>query len=109
MTLKYRNCPTCKTRYSAYTEAILDMAMAEHARREHPQPMPDEHPYDFSHSGLGIGGLGSFVEPPFIPTIAQMRRMEQVEAGIRACRRCGESDAMFTTDRSSGLCDDCYG
>ena len=70
---------------------------------------PEEHPADFSHSGLGIGGLGSFVEPPFIPTIAQMRRMEQMERETIRCRRCGESDAMFTTDRSSGLCDDCYG
>ncbi len=99
--MKSRNCPTCGTTLSAGTEAILDMAMSQHAKREHPA--------DFSHSGLGIGGLGSYQEPPFIPTIAQMERMEQIERETIRCRKCGTSDAMFTTDASSGLCDDCYG
>ena len=102
--MKSRNCPTCGTELSAGTDAVLDIAMSQHTKREHPA--------DFSHSGLGIGGLGSYQEPAFIPTIAQMERMEQLEASATTCRRCGQDDvfggAMFSTDASSGLCDDCY-
>lgn len=68
--------------------------------------------YDFD-KGFGIGGLGRHVEAPVIPTIAQMKRLERLEAQAHSCRRCGESDvfdgAMFTTAPSSGLCDDCFG
>ena len=107
--MKSRNCPTCGTKLSAGTETILDAAMSQHTKREHP---PEENPADFSHSGLGIGGLGSYQEPPFIPTLTQMERMERLEAEATTCRRCGQDDvfggAMFTTDASSGLCDDCY-
>jgi len=73
----------------------------------------EENPRDFSHTGLGIGGLGSYVEDPIIPTVAQMERMERLERQDRRCRRCHQSEtfdgAMFTTDARSGLCDDCYG
>ena len=68
---------------------------------------------DFSRSGLGIGGAGSYQEPPIVPTAAQIRRLEQLEVSATTCRRCGADDvfggAMFTTDPSSGICDDCYG
>ena len=77
-------------------------------------PNPPEQPpqtYDFDR-GFGIGGLARYEEPPFIPTVAQMERLERLEAQATYCRRCGQSDvfdgAMFTTDRSSGLCDDCF-
>ena len=66
---------------------------------------------DFDRGGFGIGGLGRYEEPPFIPTKAQMDKLECMEARATYCRRCGESDvfdgAMFTTLASSGLCDDC--
>lgn len=68
--------------------------------------------HDFSHSGLGIGGLARHVEEPFVPTIRQMKRWEQMEQQARYCRRCGESDvfdgAMFTTG-GGNVCDDCFG
>ncbi len=71
---------------------------------------PKEVAHDFD-KGFGIGGLGRHVETPVVPTIAQMKRMEEIEAQD-SCRSCGGSDwtgAMFTTDPSSGYCDDCYG
>ena len=40
-------------------------------------------------------------------------KSEPMPAPTAICRKCGSDDvfggAMFTTDRSSGLCDDCYG
>ena len=124
--MKHKNCPTCNKRFSGYNETVLDLALSQHIAREHEEhPAEEPFPYftdepaftdgpfdDFSRSGLGIGGLGSYQEPPFIPTVAQMERMDQMEASATTCRKCGESDvmdgAMFSTDRSSGLCDDCY-
>lgn len=88
---------------------------------EHPSTTPaapapeiaDEHPYDFSHSGLGIGGAGQYQEPPIVPTVEQMGRMERMERRARRCRRCGQSDvfdgAMFTTGGGGDVCDDCFG
>ena len=63
--------------------------------------------------GFGIGGLSRYEEPIIVPVAAQLKRMERMEARARRCRRCGETDvfdgAMFTTDSSGNLCDDCYG
>ena len=79
--------------------------MSQHIKREHSSQ-------DFSR-GLGVGGLGSYQESPTIPSITAIERMEQLERKATRCRRCGADDvfdgAMFTTDPSSGLCDDCYG
>jgi hypothetical protein len=65
--------------------------------------------YDFD-GGFGIGGLGSYVELPIIPTEAQIERMEKLERRARRCRRCGQSDvfdgAMFTVN--ADICDDCF-
>lgn len=75
------------------------------------QETSDENPHDFSRSGLGIGGLGRHEEPATWPTAATMERMDKLDAQQR-CRHCGGREwtgAMFTTDPSSGLCDDCYG
>jgi hypothetical protein len=70
----------------------------------------NESPHDFD-SGLGIGGLGRHQEKPIIPTVAQMERMEQLEAKATTCRRCGQNDtfdgAMFTTG-GGNTCDDCF-
>lgn len=78
---------------------------------EPPQPAK-QRGYDFDR-GFGIGGLGRYEETPFIPTIRQIEQLEHLEATDTVCRRCGGSEnfdgAMFTTDRSSGYCDDCYG
>lgn len=74
-----------------------------------PQPSRGE-PRDFD-SGLGIGGLGRHQEKPIIPTVAQMERMEKLEAQATTCRRCGQSDldgAMFTTGGGGSICDDCF-
>jgi len=72
----------------------------------------DESSRDFSHSGLGIGGLSGHIEEVPVLTIAQIERMERIERKMMVCRRCGSSDlldgAMFTTCPSSGLCDDCF-
>lgn len=61
--------------------------------------------------GFGIGGLGRHVEEPFIPSVAQMAKLERMEARATHCRRCGESDvvdgAMFTTG-GGNVCDDCF-
>ena len=67
--------------------------------------------YDFSASGLGIGGLGTHQEKPIIPTVAAIKRVERLEAEMTVCRRCGASDvfdgAMFT-DGGGDICDDCF-
>ena len=67
--------------------------------------------YDFSESGLGIGGLGAYDEKPIIPTVAAIQRVERLEAEMIVCRRCGASDvfdgAMFT-DGGGDICDDCF-
>lgn len=71
-----------------------------------------ENPHDFSHSGLGIGGLGRHEEALVIPTLEAMERVENLVRQARTCRRCGQNSAfdgaMFTTAPSSGLCDDCF-
>jgi len=81
------------------------------AEEVHPTASP-EMGHDFD-KGFGIGGLGRHAEEPIIPTVEQMKRIETAEAKMQTCRRCRQSDlydgAMFTTDPSSGLCDDCYG
>jgi len=68
-------------------------------------------PYDFSASGLGIGGLGTYDEKPIIPTVATIQRVERLESEMTVCRRCGASDvfdgAMFT-DGGGDICDDCF-
>ena len=75
-------------------------------------PQPDISGGDFDR-GFGIGGLGRYQEDPIIPSVTAIERVERMEARARTCRRCGQSDvfdgAMFTTDASSGLCDECYG
>ena len=61
--------------------------------------------------GFGIGGLGQHEEKPIAPTAEQIERVVRQERHARRCRSCGCSTldgAMFTTDASSGLCDDCY-
>jgi len=67
--------------------------------------------YDFSESGLGIGGLATYQETPMIPTVAAIERVERLEAEMIVCRRCGASDvfdgAMFT-DGGGDICDDCF-
>ena len=74
------------------------------------QPAAQDNPYDFDR-GFGIGGLGRHVEPTTVPTVAQMARLEKMEARARYCRRCGQSDvfdgAMFTTG-GGDICDDCF-
>jgi len=71
----------------------------------------DENPRDFSHSGLGIGGLGRHIETPIVPSIEAIKRVEQMEREMIVCRRCGQSDlfdgAMFTTS-GTNICDDCF-
>jgi len=66
---------------------------------------------EYNHT-FGIGSLSSYEETPIIPTVAQIQRVAKMESEARYCRCCGQSDvfdgAMFTTDPSSGLCDDCY-
>lgn len=76
---------------------------------EHPGYTPVSHDYD---KGLGIRGLDRYTEPVPTPTGEQIDRQIQRQAQARRCRSCGCSElegAMFTTDPSSGLCDDCYG
>lgn len=76
------------------------------------------------YPGPRMAWVGTFLTPesaragidrrldPLPPT--SMKKDSSVVA-VRAttCRRCSKSDlfdgAMFTTDPSSGLCDDCYG
>ena len=67
----------------------------------------------FGHSGLGIGGLAHCQEDMPVPSVETLERVKRMEQEMQVCRRCGENDlfdgAMFTTDPSSGYCDDCYG
>jgi len=61
--------------------------------------------------GYGIGGLGQHAEEGPTPTAEQVERVVRQERRARRCSSCGCSSldgAMFTTDASSGLCDDCY-
>lgn len=67
-------------------------------------------PYDFSESGLGIGGLATYEETPVIPSERQLERLERLLATEQICKRCGASSldgAMFTTLGGSCICDDC--
>ena len=87
-----------------------DYVWNEAAHTFAPVSAPTSRPYDFD-GGFGIGGLGNYQEPHFIPTEAQMARLEEMEARASYCRRCGESDlfdgAMFTTG-GGDICDDCF-
>ena len=61
--------------------------------------------------GYGIGGLGKHEEKPVAPTAGQIEQVVRQERRARRCKACGCSEldgARFTTDASSGLCDDCY-
>jgi len=72
---------------------------------------PDEHPADFSHSGVGIGGLATYEEAPVIPSVQALERVQQMHDTDVICRRCGASKnfdgAMFTTG-GGNVCDDCF-
>jgi len=74
-------------------------------------PDSDKQVQDFSHSGLGIGGLANHSELVTVPTVAAIKRMERIENEMQACRRCGDNDlidgAMFTTG-GGNVCDDCF-
>lgn len=67
------------------------------------------------HGIMGLGGIGAYTENeiPIIPNEAALERIERMERTDIVCRRCGASQnfdgAMFTADRNSGICDDCYG
>ena len=85
---------------------------AEEVLGHHPDEKQRAESHDFDQ-GFGIGGLGRYVEDPVIPTIAQVKRLEQLEAQATYCRICGESDvfdgAMFCNNgKASRLCNDCY-
>jgi hypothetical protein len=70
----------------------------------------EENPRDFSASGLGIGGLRAYEEPPVVPSERQAAQMERQRMTEVVCRRCGASSldgAMFTTFGGEDLCDDC--
>jgi hypothetical protein len=81
------------------------------------QPAPqavtllDEHPADFSHSGLGIGGLATYEESPVIPSVRAIKRVQRMHDTDVVCQRCGASKnsdgAMFTTG-GGNICDDCF-
>jgi len=74
------------------------------------QSADDEHAADFSHSGLGIGGLANYEETPVIPSVRAMERVQRMHDTDVICRRCGASKnfdgAMFTT--GGNVCDDCF-
>ncbi len=67
----------------------------------------------FDRTGLGIGRLSQHTEPTPTPSARQIERVVRKTRQAQTCCRCGQSDtwdgAMFTTDPSSGICDDCYG
>lgn len=71
----------------------------------------EEHPADFSHSGLGIGGLANYEEAPVIPSVQALERVQRMHDTDVVCRRCGASKnfdgAMFTTG-GRNICDDCF-
>ena len=64
----------------------------------------------FGRSGLGIGGLGGYIEPATVPSIEALRRYEELLDDDIVCRVCGASmnfdGAMFTTG-GEDICDDC--
>ena len=71
----------------------------------------DEHPADFSHSSLGIGGLATYEETPVVPSLAAIERAQRLMDTDVVCRRCNASKnfdgAMFTTG-GGNVCDDCF-
>lgn len=73
--------------------------------------IPDEHPADFSHSGLGIGGINNDQSMPVIPSVQAIERVQRMHDTDIICRRCGASKnfdgAMFTTG-GGDICDDCF-
>ena len=72
---------------------------------------PKQPNYDFSSSGLGMGGLSTYEEQPIIPTIAQIDHAQHLMDTDIICRKCGASmnfdGAMFTTG-GCDICDDCF-
>jgi hypothetical protein len=61
-------------------------------------------------SGLGIGGLATYEEPPMVPSVAAIEKHARRLETAQRCRRCGQTEldgAMFTTLGGSGICDDC--
>jgi hypothetical protein len=75
------------------------------------QPVPEPQAVDFD-SGLGIGGLSRYEEPPAIPSVAALERYERMLEQATTCTRCGASSldgAMFTTLAGGDVCDDCVG
>ena len=107
-------CPICGRNLRSYDSGLLPIILEQHTRDEHAK-QANEAPANEYHGVMGIGGIGTYAENemPVIPSVAAIECMERMEARARYCRRCGQSDvfdgAMFTTDRGSGLCDDCYG
>ena len=71
----------------------------------------DENPHEFSHSGLGIGGLANYEEPPVVPSVVAIERVQHLMDIDVICRCCGASKtfvgAMFTTG-GGYICDDCF-
>ena len=79
----------------------------------------------YGTEGLGIYSPNGAFEGPFVslewarekidgyaPKPAPRKRQTFAPTSTQRCRRCGQSEfsgAMFTTDPSSGFCDDCYG
>ena len=63
---------------------------------------------------FGIGGIGIAREneTPHVPSERAFNRYMDALENARVCRRCRQSEldgAMFTTNPSSGYCDDCCG
>jgi len=61
-------------------------------------------------SGLGIGGLATYEEPPMVPSVAAIEKHAARVRAAQRCKRCGQTEldgAMFTTIAGSGICDDC--
>jgi len=67
--------------------------------------------YDFSHSGLGIGGINNDQSLPEIPSAQALERVQRMTDTDVICRCCGASKnfdgAMFTTG-GGNICDDCF-
>lgn len=74
-------------------------------------PAIDEHPHDFSHSGLGIGGINNDQSMPEIPSAKAFERVQKMVDTDVICRRCGASknfDGAMFTNGGGDICDDCF-
>jgi hypothetical protein len=72
----------------------------------------EENPYDFSWSGLGIGGINDDQSMPEIPSLAVIGRQLRLAETDIICRRCGASmhfDGAMFTNGGGDVCDDCFG